>query len=584
MPSITTWTRLEPHCRSEDMRDSLQARVRDPLWLLARQWQFGEYRGADTGSPVIARYRGEASQLNRYVEGLPTPGGRFVAKEFETDELPLEALVERERVRIEAGAWLRLAAEAGLHFLRLLGSEGVSEATRMGYVNAYPLGPAAELRQALDSDTLRFLGVMERRVPHGANLYAAMRQAHNQTDGSAWGLPAEYPIDSPAEIAKVAQAAEKWLAWYDGLFSEPSDEASAWMPERMEYGFAVSTRTADGEVVLTAPEYAQGHLDWHSFNVDTSVSLGATLDVAPVVATSIPAPISFRGMPAARLWEFEDSQIDLGTVDAEPEDLARLLLVEFSLIYGNDWFVMPIELRIGSICRPRSLVVTDTFGVRTLIRPYTDVDGAQTSWRMFHISSEFFFVPPALTASFQGVPIEEVLFLRDEMANMVWAVERIVESPSGKRLKRFEEFQQEQERLRREDEPSESVQLPLPADRPLEYSLASGVPSYWIPFLPSKIDERSIRLRQGTMLQSDGTPAPLRPRGRILEPHPALNLYEEEIPRAGARITRAYQYARWINGSTHLWVGRQKRPGGGEGSSGLRFDIVEPAAQPSSAR
>lgn len=70
MPSITTWTRLEPHCRREDMRDSLQARVRDPLWLLARQWQFGEYRGADTGSPVIARYRGEASQLNRYVEGL----------------------------------------------------------------------------------------------------------------------------------------------------------------------------------------------------------------------------------------------------------------------------------------------------------------------------------------------------------------------------------------------------------------------------------------------------------------------------------------------------------------------------------
>ena len=77
------------------------------------------------------------------------------------------------------------------------------------------------------------------------------------------------------------------------------------------------------------------------------------------------------------------------------------------------------------------------------------------------------------------------------------------------------------------------------------------------------------------MMQPDGSPMPIRPKGRILEPDRALSLFEEEVPRAGVRITRAYQYARWIDGSTHLWIARRKQPGRGEGSSGLRFDIVE---------
>ena len=46
-----------------------------------------------------------------------------------------------------------------------------------------------------------------------------------------------------------------------------------------------------------------------------------------------------------------------------------MLLVEFALAYGNDWFVIPIEVDVGSLHRTRSLVVTDTFGVRTLIKP-----------------------------------------------------------------------------------------------------------------------------------------------------------------------------------------------------------------------
>ena len=46
-----------------------------------------------------------------------------------------------------------------------------------------------------------------------------------------------------------------------------------------------------------------------------------------------------------------------------------MVLMEFALIYGNDFFVIPVDLAAGSACLIRSLVVTDSFGERTLIEP-----------------------------------------------------------------------------------------------------------------------------------------------------------------------------------------------------------------------
>ena len=63
--------------------------------------------------------------------------------------------------------------------------------------------------------------------------------------------------------------------------------------------------------------------------------------------------------------------------------------------------------------------------------------------------------------------------------------------------------------------------------------------------------------------------------GRILEAGQPLDLCEEEVPREGIRVTRGYQFTRWIDGSPHLWVGRDKNIGSGEGSSGLRFDALK---------
>ena len=55
--------------------------------------------------------------------------------------------------------------------------------------------------------------------------------------------------------------------------------------------------------------------------------------------------------------------------------------------YGNDWYVIPIDLPVGSLLECRSLVVTDTFGVKTLHRPTGDpAIQARQGWSMFSLS------------------------------------------------------------------------------------------------------------------------------------------------------------------------------------------------------
>src|SRR5262245_24362211 len=121
MPSITSWTRLEPRCRDADMQRTVNARVFDPLWMLTRQWQVGEYRGEDTGTPIIARVRAENALLSRIFLGHLPAGTETTAPLYDPEAAPLEVMVERQPVRpapTDAPADARklaLAIDAGLH-------------------------------------------------------------------------------------------------------------------------------------------------------------------------------------------------------------------------------------------------------------------------------------------------------------------------------------------------------------------------------------------------------------------------------------------------------------------------------------
>jgi hypothetical protein len=583
MASITSWMRLEPNNRQDKMNTGLQAMIYDPLWLLARQWQLGEFQGEDNGSPVIARWQGESAPLTRFHSGaiLPNVDPKTKAQDYDNQRIPLEALVERETIRtppedITKPEKLKLAVESGQQFLRMLEQQPLSRSYRDAFIKHYPLPQLTQEQEgAFDRESISFVNLMAKRVPDGRLLYAAF-------NSKKITFPATLTI-TDADFAEVEKAGKLWLQWLESLFSEPNSNNSSWLPERMEYAFSVGGRFSDGECVLTSKEYFEGHLDWHAFDVDSGVTLGATTGnaITDISHTVIPAPVSYRGMPAARFWEFEDAQVDFGAVEAGPNDLIRMLLVEFALVYGNDWFVIPIELEIGTLNKTRSLVVTDTFGVRTLIKPASELPPPHSSWKMYQLSnlrasstnpspSGVFYLPPALLKSLESRPIEEVLFLRDEMANMAWGVERLIESPIEKPLNRFEDYQSKKRLLSQET----NTKMASNTDT-LHYQLTTEVPDYWIPLLPVSTDQ-GLRLKRGAVLKTDGTRETIHAKGHILNPgdSKALELFEEEVPREGIRVTRSYQFTRWIDGSSHIWMGRRKSVGRGEGSSGLSFDTL----------
>ena len=105
------------------MRSTVSARLFDPLWLLTRQWQTGEFQAEDAGTPVMARVRASSAMFSRCHLGELPPNTAEQAPRYDVASMPLDALVERRPMR-PSGAddprMLALAVEAGLHFLRML--------------------------------------------------------------------------------------------------------------------------------------------------------------------------------------------------------------------------------------------------------------------------------------------------------------------------------------------------------------------------------------------------------------------------------------------------------------------------------
>jgi hypothetical protein len=581
MSSVTTWTRLEPLPRSADFTTGLRGELADPLWLLARQRQFGELRGEDAGSPVQAQLTAQSARISRYHPGEPGANAAEIASDHTDSSIPLETLVEREPVWSLPGAG-RLKVEAGLHFLRLLRKHRAGN-LQARYVTHYAIEGSDLVGDDVDTSALR-RGAVE-RAPDGSRLFGDLRRARGNRR-ELTELP-DNPTVPPTDKDKALAAANDFLAWWEQLLVEPTRGVDAWKPSRIEHTFAVQAQMPAGRVVLVADEYRGGRLDWHHFRAETRSNLGEPRRAAaaePVVRTVIPTPVSYGGMPADRLWEIEDESVRFGGLVTGRTDLARLLLSEFALTYGNDWFVVPIDLPVGSICDIASLRVMDTFGEEALVGPAHEQ--GTSSWAMFKLSApdapqrvqNLLFLPPVLLETQESDPLEEVAFFRDEMANIVWGVERAVQSEAGTALDRYEEHQRS---LGAGD--SQRVLTDF-GDAELIYRLQSYVPDHWHPFVPVRAPGLPLERRPVIRVAADSSRTVVEPKGRILRAASPLRIENEEIPRDGAIVTRRFQLTRWTDGRTVVWAGRSKRVGRGEGSSGLRFDTAENAAGVSSTR
>jgi hypothetical protein len=544
--ATTTWHRLEPRVRGQDPSAGLRAAVHDPLWLLGRQWQLGELLGEDAAFPVSVRVDTVEQPLTRWRAATGD------AVDYDPATAPLEVMVEREppvspTLRQRISAWLRLVElleAAGLH-------DRVDELSA-----AHPL-PAATAADPAD-ERLRLIA-----------------------DGAADGLAAAAVLAADA-AGLPAELVAAFLAWVGA--QAPAGAGDCWVTDRLEYRFSVAAATETGELVLAAPEYLGGRLDWYDVDVDeeASDSLAAKAQEAtPTTVHLLPTRVTFPGMPAERFWEFEDAAVDLGAVSASVEDLGRLVAVEFATVFGNDWWSAPVRAHFGSIVGVQSLVVRDTFGENVLVTPTETAASATAPWRMFRLTDAalgagsgpappLLLLAPVVAGALDGDPIEELLLLRDEMANLAWGVERVVEGADGRPRNRSIDYAS---RLTAAPPP----QLASPAE--LVYVLQTMVPEHWIPLVPVRDpgNTQAIVLQRATLLTQDGEARPITAQGVLLQPDVSpWYFHEEEVPRAGLRVRRVPSIARWLDGTPYAWVSRRVDTGGGEGSSGLQFDIAVP--------
>jgi hypothetical protein len=540
VPLIRGWNRLEGRPRSADFERSLRAEVRDPLWFLTRQWQYGEFEGEDAGSPIDARVAYTTAPLDGFTVGA-------VSEPYDSGT-PLEVTVAREAAPFD----LTLHMQAARVLERLLRVRKL-DAHLKDYVARFPLTYTAVAGADTDDAAALF-------AAGKAFLFDAEAVIGAVRDGSHAGIVSGFPGIVPAEVAALDASGLDLAEWFDRTYGAPRTAPPTWRADRLGYGFACSASGAGMEFV--AEEFRGGPLDWYAFDAArAAVAPGAE---PPAVGLSfLPTAIQFAGMPSPRYWEIENSRTEFGHLDVHTNDLAKLVLAEFMLIYSNDWCLLPLELAVGSFTRVQGILVTDVFGDQTLVRAADrGRDEDWRRWSMFRMNGDDVAGPglllaPTLTATVTAPAMEEVHFLRDEMANMVWAVERRVMSRLGEAF-----------------DPSVAARpgVAAPATTaPARYQLGTDVPANWRPFIPAHLpgSTRGIRLQRARLPEQ-----PLETAGAILRVPGPYFLAEEEVPRAGRIVDRAFKRARWIDGTTFLWIGRRSKAGRGEGSSGLVFDQV----------
>jgi hypothetical protein len=352
--SITYWNRVEPSPRGESLRPGLTAAVRDPLWFLTRQWQLGEFQGEDAASPAYVSITMRSGEL----DGWQTGTGPTVAYNA---GVPLEVVTEREPQTPD----LRTAIELGQALERRLSSAGLSGAIG-AFRQAHPLPAVVSLSaaQQRDSSLVRLLRVCATRCTDGVAVLAA--------------APTVPPLPSGVPATDVAAVLEWFTGWAAATFGViGTSDPVTWSPERLEYALQVTgSEPAGSRVGFTATPGTHGEFDWYAFDETSRTATGAQAVADPSVSL-LPAPVRFSGMPDPRWWNFEDARFNWSDVDTDRRDVARLLVIDFMLVQGTDWYVIPLDHAVGSLASVHQLLVRDVFGGYTLVSP------TPAPWRMF---------------------------------------------------------------------------------------------------------------------------------------------------------------------------------------------------------
>lgn len=581
---------VEPRIRKDDLTQALSMKVYDPLWLLSRQWQMGEFRANNAGTAVSVK---------------------CVVRQEDCSKDPIEPDTEKVNPAID----LMVRVESAMHYIEMLGKPATPEARQQlqatiaqlrkdykidwGGTESYILDCEAtrEAEAGLNAQRIKFASTFRNKAFDGYQLY----------------------LDKKKENSAIAKSYTRWFE--DQYLPAGADGSSNshWQEQALNYEIKLQA----GMHHFKGDRYQGGRLSWYTVDDDTKDN---RITGDRQVIASLPTPAQYPGAPNKRLWQFEDRSVYMGN-SVEQQSQANEMFLKFATLYSNDWMLIPLKTDIGKYIVVEEIEVKNTFGILQKIKRRSgfgdNVNPLDEPWQMFtntkygttdgrHVGNGLFYAPQLVT-TLEGVPVEEVELLRDEMANMVWGVEKTVSDGCGSTLDEQQKavwlksiVDELYEKNREKPEPGKvTFSQNGDVDRKggeqcaYSYTLQTHVPYNWIPFVPEHIKEegpfesyfklwgREMVLRRGKMpchiLTEKGFERkPVLPVSSILrkgldggeDQYKPLFINEEEVQQTGIRLTKNYQRARWLNGKTYLWLGMYKKLAKFSENSGLEFDTL----------
>jgi hypothetical protein len=598
------WNRLEPSPSKEGADDTLDlaAEIRDPMWMLSRQWQTGEFNGDNGGSLAYAEVSYRQGQFTKLTLGgtrqisnsngtrqSTLTGGTSISLDGAT---PAERLCTAEPFEPDTLVRIELTHRFEDELKNILKDEPPASLQQAiaWFRSTYPLG--APTTGNSEVDRFNPLDVASQElVDLAVGTLGDGYQVYELARSGAFTAGREPP---EALQSAVLQALATFLTWTTETYGEIGfHDPVAWVPRELGFNVQAELELDGASGKLDAYPDADGTLDWGSFDIVTEPETPTT---APATNLVFPAHVRFPGMPSARYWDFEEGDCSALHIDSEERDVSvKLLALDFVLNGCEDWYSFALPMDVGNgrgkVVKVEKIVAHDVFGQSTEITSANANPGSGVNrWSMFSLTkpttdvtapaiSDILVIPPTAGAALmRRTPVEEVKFVRDDFANLVWGIERTTPSALGVGWPGAER------------DTALDKKLPWPGSAstdttsPLRYELQSRIPCYWIPLLavPDPIEDGVAKtaLEAGSMLRpyrenenSPIEPLVVLPVGRILRPtNPPRWINPEEVLRTGTTVQRLVYRTRWLDGTCHVWMGRRRLAGAGEANSELRFD------------
>ncbi len=363
------------HLTDENWGESMRLPLADPMFMLTRMQQLGHLKGVSAGDPVLMRVRYKVLELTHYAVSKDTTNS------YDWQELEPGVPLSAQTLGFPMPPSLAQREEAGLLLLELLARKGGSEA----------LGTALTEHWGLE----------------GARFAAALPDAFALLADEAELDGAVAAINSTLDLGGLHEALEgvaQWLKrngirrdspeWpYESSIDESSSAESpgsnssdfAFNIEQRAHRLWVKAETADGALILEAPDFMGRTLKWSDFSLiaeDPGVSTNTDIWQSADTHTRflLPSQISFKGAPSSVLWELEDNSVHLASYAVREVELARRVITEFVLRSKDDWFRIPLRVDANSLLRVVDIEVHDAFGV--VSRPMDVMTIPGDHWRL----------------------------------------------------------------------------------------------------------------------------------------------------------------------------------------------------------